>query len=43
MSTVIRPVRVNHVNLLLEDFDAAVAHLHDLYGARLLVDMPRPD
>ncbi|HEY6533845.1 MAG TPA: hypothetical protein VIY72_16170, partial [Acidimicrobiales bacterium] len=37
----IRPVRVNHVNLVLEDFDASVAHLRDLFGSRFLVDLPQ--
>jgi hypothetical protein len=37
----IRPVRVNHVNVVLEDFDASVAHLGDVFGARFLVDLPK--
>jgi hypothetical protein len=38
----IRPVRVSHPNLVLEDFDASLTHLRELYGARLLLDMPKP-
>jgi catechol 2,3-dioxygenase-like lactoylglutathione lyase family enzyme len=39
----IRPVRVNHLNLVLDDFDASVAHFRDLYGADLFLDIPRPE
>lgn len=42
MTNSIRPVRVSHPNLVLEDYDASMTHLSDLYGARLLMDMPRP-
>lgn len=40
MSTTIRPVRMNHLNLVVEDFDASVAHLTGLYGAEFLMDIP---
>lgn len=37
----IHPVRVNHMNVVLEDFDTSVAHLHRLYGADFLADYPQ--
>jgi hypothetical protein len=40
---VIRPVRVNHVNLVLEDYDASLAHLEALYGCRFLRELPQPN
>jgi catechol 2,3-dioxygenase-like lactoylglutathione lyase family enzyme len=46
MSTVtksIRPRRLSHPNLILEDYDASLAHLQDLFGAVLLMDMPKPE
>jgi catechol 2,3-dioxygenase-like lactoylglutathione lyase family enzyme len=39
----IRPRRVSHPNLVLEDYDASLAHLRELYGAELLLDLPRPE
>lgn len=41
MSTVIRPVRVNHINIVLEDFDESVGHFEDLFGALFLNDLPQ--
>lgn len=41
MSKSIHPVRVNHFNVVVEDFDASVAHLQNLYGAEFLVDLPQ--
>lgn len=38
----IRPVRLNHINMVLEDFDAAIAHFRALYGADFLLDLPQP-
>lgn len=38
----IRPVRVNHLNLVLEDFDASVGHFERLYGSQFLSDIPQP-
>lgn len=37
----IQPVRVNHINMVLEDFDASIAHFRSLYGADLLADYPQ--
>jgi len=39
----ISPTRLNHINLVLEDYDASVAHFADLYGAELLADYPQKD
>lgn len=41
MSKSIHPVRVNHMNVVLEDFDTSVAHLRALYGADFLADYPQ--
>jgi hypothetical protein len=38
----IRPRRVSHPNVVLEDYDASMAHLTELFGAVLLMDMPKP-
>ena len=43
MSRRIRPFRVNHMNVVLEDFDASMAHLRDLFGAEFLLDMPQTE
>jgi hypothetical protein len=40
MATTIRPVRVNHMNVVLENFDASVAHFQKVYGAEFVVDIP---
>jgi len=39
----IRPVRVNHMNMVLEDVGASVAHFRDVYGADQLADMPQKE
>lgn len=39
----IRPVRVNHMNAVVEDFDASVAHLQDVFSAEFLVDYPQQE
>jgi len=39
----IRPVTVNHMNVVLADCDASVAHLQDLYGAEFFADMPQKE
>jgi hypothetical protein len=41
MPRTIRPVRVNHMNVVVEDFDASVAHFQKLYGADFLLDLPQ--
>lgn len=38
----IKPVRLNHLNVVLEDFDASVVHLRDNYGAEFMHDYPTP-
>jgi hypothetical protein len=39
----IRPRRMSHPNLVLEDYDASMAHFRELFGAVLLMDMPKPE
>jgi catechol 2,3-dioxygenase-like lactoylglutathione lyase family enzyme len=39
----IHPVRVNHINLVVEDFDASLSHLERLYGGLLLMDLPQAE
>lgn len=41
--TSIRPVQLNHLNLVLEDFDASVAHFARLYDAEFMADIPNPE
>lgn len=41
--TTIRCQRVNHMNLVLEDFDASVAHLAKVYDAEFMLDMPQTE
>lgn len=42
MTTTIRPVKLNHLNMVLEDFGASVAHFTGLYDAQMLMDLPGP-
>src|SRR5579863_2999439 len=37
----IQPARVNHLNIVLRDFDRSIDHFRNLYGAQFLVDMPQ--
>ncbi|TVV73907.1 VOC family protein [Sphingomonas solaris] len=39
--TAIHPVRVNHLNAVVEDFEASVAHLRGLFDADFLMDLPQ--
>jgi catechol 2,3-dioxygenase-like lactoylglutathione lyase family enzyme len=34
---------VSHPNLVLQDYDASVAHFRTLFGAEILLDMPLPE
>jgi hypothetical protein len=43
MTRSIRPVRVNHMNAVLEDFDESVAHFGHQFGAELMLDMPQKE
>jgi catechol 2,3-dioxygenase-like lactoylglutathione lyase family enzyme len=43
MTRSIRPLHVNHMNAVLEDFDASVAHLNRTYGAEFLVDLAQKE
>lgn len=41
MSKSIRCQRLNHVNVVFQDFDASVQHLRARYGADFLLDLPQ--
>ena len=41
MTQPIRPQRVNHMNVVLQDFDASVAHWRGLFDAEFMADMPQ--
>jgi hypothetical protein len=41
LSSPIRTVRVNHVNVVLEDHDAMVEHYERLFGGRVVMDLPQ--
>jgi hypothetical protein len=43
MPRAIRPQRVNHMNAVLQGFDASVAHFVERYGAEFMVDMPQKE
>lgn len=42
MSEAFEIVHMNHINAMVEDFDASVDHLADLYGAQFNLDLPGP-
>jgi catechol 2,3-dioxygenase-like lactoylglutathione lyase family enzyme len=37
----IRSTRVNHLNVVLQEFDRSVDHFRELYGAEFLLDIPQ--
>jgi catechol 2,3-dioxygenase-like lactoylglutathione lyase family enzyme len=37
----IRPLRVNHMNAVVADFDASISHFEQAFGAEFMVDMPQ--
>jgi catechol 2,3-dioxygenase-like lactoylglutathione lyase family enzyme len=39
----IRPFRLNHMNVVVEDFDASVRHFDQVYGAEFMVDIPQKE
>jgi hypothetical protein len=41
MNTSIRAKCVNHMNVVLENFDASVKHFKEVYGAEFVVDIPQ--
>jgi hypothetical protein len=43
MAKSVRARRYSHLNVVLENFDASVAHLKDLFGAVFLLDLPGPN
>jgi hypothetical protein len=42
MAKSVRARRYSHMNVVLEEFDASVKHLTDLFGAVFMLDMPGP-
>jgi hypothetical protein len=40
--TAIRPLGVNHMNLVLDDMAAGIAHLGGIYGTEHFADLPQP-
>jgi hypothetical protein len=40
MATSIDCLGMNHINAVVSDFDASVAHFRELYGAEFLADLP---
>ena len=43
MQNRISPVRLNHMNIVVEDFDASVQGYRNLYDAEFVVDLPSPE
>jgi hypothetical protein len=43
MAAPIRCLRMNHVNAVMDGFDESVARFTDLYGAQLIMDLPRDE
>ena len=43
MAQPINPVRMNHINIVVEDFAASTAHFADLFGADFLLDLPQAE
>ena len=39
----IRPIRVNHMNVVLRDHDVSVVHLGEHFGAEFMSDMPQKE
>lgn len=40
MASPIKTIRVNHINLVLDDYDAVVAHFERLFGGPIILEMP---
>jgi hypothetical protein len=43
MATTIQPVRLNHMNVVLQDFDETLRHFQGKYDAELVVDVPKAE
>ncbi len=43
MATTVRPQRMNHMNLILRDFEASVEHFTKAFDAEFLVEIPQND
>jgi hypothetical protein len=41
--TTIRPVRVNHMNVVVQDFDQSVRHFQEKYDAEFVLDIPQKE
>jgi hypothetical protein len=41
--TTIKPVRLNHINAVVEDFDRTVQHFRAKYDAQLVADLPQKE
>lgn len=41
--TTIRPVRLNHMNVVLQDFDQSVRHFKEKYDAEFVLDIPQKE
>jgi hypothetical protein len=43
LATTIRPLAINHMNVVLENFDASIRHLQDAYDATFVLDIRSPE
>lgn len=43
MATTIRPTRVNHMNVVVQDYDKGVQHFQEMYDAEFIVDIPQKE
>lgn len=43
MAAPITCLRMNHINVVVDDYDESVARFGDLYGAQVILDMPRDE
>jgi hypothetical protein len=41
LGTTIRPIRLNHINAVLQDFDSSVQHFQEKYDAEFVLDIPQ--
>jgi catechol 2,3-dioxygenase-like lactoylglutathione lyase family enzyme len=41
--TTIRPTKLNHMNVVVQDMDKSVRHFDEVFGAELMYDIPRPE
>lgn len=43
MATTIRPVRLNHMNVVLQNFDESIRHFQEKYDAEFVADIPKAE